>query len=205
MNPLRRAISDRLYAAGPARYYGPAYAQIASAVRPKAGLVLDVGCGPGGLSIELGATTPRVSVLGIDRSATMVRFARKRGYASPNVTFEEADAAVLRFADATVNVAVTVQSAHHWTAPDAIFAEIRRVLAPNGRFYVYEADSEATSVPEGWVARRGPWPPDAWILANWRRFGMDTDRWAALRHVASRHFGVLADDRHGFYRRLVLG
>lgn len=199
----RRAVSDRLYAFGPGRYYRPAYTRLADTVRPEAGLVLDVGCGPGWLAAHIGAPSPRVRVLAIDRSPTMIGYATANARRFPNVDVRRMDAAALTLDDGTVDVAVAVQSAHWWGDVAAVLGEIHRVLRPGGRLYVYEADAEAVTVPIDWIERAGWWPPDGWVLANWRRFGMAGARWAALvGAVEAAGFHDVEDARQGFYRRV---
>ncbi len=59
--------------------------------------VLDIGCGPGTLSLPLAQGYPNLSVLGIDASVAMVEEAIKKAQASgiTNATFRELDAAKL--------------------------------------------------------------------------------------------------------------
>jgi SAM-dependent methyltransferase len=105
----------------------------------------------------------------------------------------------------TFSAAAAVQSAHHWREPSAILAEVHRVLRPGARFYIYEADRHQVEIPAGWVLRRGGWPPDRLVRLGWRRFGMDSEEWTALCAQAEESpFDAAVDDRHGFYRRLVL-
>lgn len=201
----RQALRHVAYAWGPARHYQPAYAHIALAVGIDAGSFLDVGCGPGWLAIRVAAGRPEVDAVGIDLSPVMLRFAQRNRGPRLNVTFRRMDAAAIAWPDRTFHAAAAVQSAHHWTDTAAVLAEVHRVLVPGGRFFVYEADSDANEVPLGWVARRAGWPPDALVLRNWRRFGMDAARWEALKEaVRASPFGGGEDGRHGFYRRLVL-
>ena len=65
---LRRRISDTVYQLGPARYYQPAYAHIAAAIGLETGSFLDVGCGPGWLSLHVAAGKLDIDAIGIDTS-----------------------------------------------------------------------------------------------------------------------------------------
>jgi len=190
---------------GPGRYYRPAYQQIASTIGRQDGAILDVGCGPGWLSIFLAAGKPNLDAVGIDTCATMLEYANENKGPSLNVTFRHMDAAEIIYPDDTFHVACAVQSAHHWTQTAEVFSEIHRVLRPGGQFYIYEADSGLEDVPDGWIAQKGPWPPAALIKRNWQRFGMDDAAWEDLKKVAQTSpFGGGEDGRHGFYRRMVL-
>ena len=109
-----------------------------------------------------------------------------------NVTYHTMDAAKIIYPEGTFNAVAAVQ-------------EVYRVLKPGCSFYLYEADAEASEVPEGWIQRQGVFPPDAWVLRNWKRYGMDATRWEELKQaVRASSFGGGEAGRHGFYRRLVL-
>ena len=202
---VRKRVSDAIYQIGPARYYQPAYAQIAAAIGIAEGTVLDVGCGPGWLCMHLAAGRLEIDAVGIDHSPQMVAAARRNKGGRLNITIREMDAAAIKFPEATFDAAVTVQSAHHWDEPATIMREVYRVLKPGGRFFIYEADRDATGVPEGWIQRRQGWPPDRLVLKGWQRFGMNEEEWADLQVQARAiPFSNQVHDRHGFYRRMVL-
>ena len=162
--PARQVLQALAYDTVPARYYQPTYRILAEALAPATGALLDVGCGPGWLSIHAGAGKPQLDVIGIDTNPAMVARAERNKGSRLNVTFRELDARHVVYPDQTFDVAVALQSAHHWAEPAAVLAEVHRVMVGGGAFYIYEADSDATEVPAGWVERRGPWPPDAFVL-----------------------------------------
>ena len=93
--------------------------------------VLDVGCGPGLLSAALAERAAHVD--GIDFSEKMIAAAREL---SPGLTFQVANAENLPYGDLSFDVAVCCYTAHHFARPDAVFAEILRVLNPGGRLVV---------------------------------------------------------------------
>lgn len=203
--PARQVLQALAYDTVPARYYQPTYRILAEALAPATGALLDVGCGPGWLSIHAGAGKPQLDVIGIDTNPAMVARAERNKGSRLNVTFRELDARHVVYPDQTFDVAVALQSAHHWAEPAAVLAEVHRVMVGGGAFYIYEADSDATEVPAGWVERRGPWPPDAFVLRAWRRFGMGQAAWDALKaQVVASPFRGGEDGRHGPFRRLVL-
>ena len=114
---------------------------------PKAGeRILDLGCGPGRLTVMLLEAMGQGTVIGLDRSEAMLREAAGRTAEHPPVTalhdaaldpshlsYVLADGAALPFADAFDAVFST--AALHWM-PDhaAVFASVYRALAPGGRF-----------------------------------------------------------------------
>ncbi len=205
MSALRTAISNWLYDKGPGRYYQPTYAQIARSTEPQQGAFLDVGCGPGWLSVHVARGRPDLDVVGIDLSARMVRYAERNAAEQLNITFRQMDAGSIKYAEGTFHGAAAVQSAHHWTHTPEILAEVHRVLAPGASFSIYEADRAQREIPEGWIERTSGWPPDALVRLGWRRFGMDDAEWEELMMQAEASpFQASLQERFGFYRRLVL-
>ena len=193
------------YQLGPGRYYRPAYQQIAQSIGLDEGAILDVGCGPGWLSIFLAAGKPGLDAVGIDTCQTMLGYANENKGPSLNVTFRHMDAAKIIYPDETFHRACSVQSAHHWSRTGDILSEVHRVLRPGGCFYIYEADSSLTEVPDGWIHRTALWPPASFVKWNWQRYGMGDDAWEALKREAQASpFGGGEDGRHGFYRRMLL-
>lgn len=204
LTDARRAFTAWSYDRGPARLYRPAYRFVVADIGVTRGAWLDIGCGPGVLCARAADGNPELDVVGIDTSDTMLELARRNRGGRLNVTLRKMDAAQIVYPDATFDVVTALQTAHHWKDPARILAEAWRVLVPGGRLYVYEADPDGP-IPAEWLERRGGWPPDAVMRRRWRRYGMDQARWDELRaRVAASPFGDdVADERHGFYRRLV--
>ncbi len=107
--------------------------------------LLDVGTGPGYLLSYLGRVRPDLSLWGLDFSLDMIRRARQRGLASraaPRCLV--ADACRLPFPPGVFGQVVATFSFHIWPCPLAGLQELRRVLAPGGRAWVYELRREAS-------------------------------------------------------------
>ena len=104
--------------------------------------VLDVGCGTGGLALAVrDAVGPSGTVAGIDRSAEMVARARhKAAKAGASISFAEASADALPFADATFDVALSTVMLHHLRrAVRALaVAQMARVIRPGGRILLVD-------------------------------------------------------------------
>lgn len=98
--------------------------------------VLDIGCGPGA-AVRLAATLA-TSVVGVDASSPMIAIAKKRSSSFTNASFTTSPAESLPFDAENFSVVWTIQSWHHWNDPAKAFAEIRRVLRPEGRFIIIE-------------------------------------------------------------------
>jgi ubiquinone/menaquinone biosynthesis C-methylase UbiE len=104
--------------------------------------VLEVGCGPGHLSLRL-ARDHHLHVTGLDLDPRMIGRARANaeraiadGAARP--AFLAGDVAALPFADASFDLVVSTMSMHHWEDPAAGLGEIGRVLRRGGRALIWD-------------------------------------------------------------------
>jgi len=106
--------------------------------------LLDVGAGPGYLLSYLARERPDLSLWGLDFSPEMIRRARQRAMAPRAAPrWLVADACRLPFAAGVFGQVVASFSFHIWPCPVAGLTELRRVLAPGGRAWVYELRREA--------------------------------------------------------------
>jgi SAM-dependent methyltransferase len=120
-----------------------------AAVAPDGARVLEVGCGPGRLSILL-ARQHGLEVTGLDLDPAMVERARanavrRAGEHGRKPSFLVGDVASLAFPDRSFDLVVSTLSMHHWADPMAGLAELGRVLRPGGLALVW--DFRAGRVP----------------------------------------------------------
>ena len=112
--------------------------------------VLDAGCGAGYGSAVLAKTA--TSVLGVDRSAEAVAFARVE-YPAANLRFEEAECLALPVADQSIDLVVAFEVIEHLEDWRGFLREAHRVLTPSGQFIVstpnklYYAESRRSAGP----------------------------------------------------------
>jgi arsenite methyltransferase len=101
--------------------------------------VLDIGCGPGFLAIEMAEEVgPGGRVVGVDASESMLAIARRR---EPAVAeFQPGDALSLAFADGAFDAVVSTQVYEYVADMPAALAEARRVLRPGGRLLILDTD-----------------------------------------------------------------
>ena len=103
--------------------------------------VLDIGCGGGAAVRAAASAVPTGKVLGIDPSPAMIRYAEREAAHHPAVdrmTFSLGRAEDLPVAAGSVDVAMAINSLHHWGAIEQGLGQVVRVLKPNGRFVVVE-------------------------------------------------------------------
>jgi ubiquinone/menaquinone biosynthesis C-methylase UbiE len=93
--------------------------------------ILDVGCGTGRLLRKAGERWPSSRLIGIDPAGGMIEEAR---LLMPNATFYVSMAESLPLPDASVDLAFSTASFHHWRDKVQGVREVRRVLRPGGRF-----------------------------------------------------------------------
>lgn len=92
-------------------------------------LSVDVGCGSGQLTIPLADWSE--AVIGVDRSPEQIRAATKHH----RVTYHAGDAYELPVENETVDL-LTIAQAMHWLDMPRFFAEVKRILRPQGTFAV---------------------------------------------------------------------
>jgi SAM-dependent methyltransferase len=123
--------------------------------------VLEVGAGAGAGTRELQRRAARVTSLEYDHRLARKLAARYSAgtRAAPDtnaiagVTVVQGDAALLPFPAKTFSAVVAVLMLHHLPsseAQDRAFAEIARVLQPEGHFYAFD-------IPDGWFQRLSHW------------------------------------------------
>ncbi|MFI2752580.1 methyltransferase domain-containing protein [Cellulomonas sp. P22] len=136
--------------------------------------VLDVGCGPGTITIDLAARIAPGEVIGLDRSSAVIEAAREAQAeaGAENVSFVVGDVYELSYPDASFDVVHAHQVLQHLTDPVAALREMRRVARPGGYVAVRDADHGAMT----W------YPPSAGL-----------DEWLALYHEVTQANHAEAD------------
>ena len=114
--------------------------------------VLDVGCGAGTDSLVASQMVgPEGSVTGIDMTPEMLAKARAAAaeMGAANVSFIQADAEKLPFADAGFDVVISNGVIDLIPDKDAVFSEIVRVLRPGGRIQLADVTIQRPVSEEG--------------------------------------------------------
>src|SRR5579863_4959 len=136
--------------------------------------LLDVGCGPGTITMDLAELVAPGEVIGLDRSPEVIDRAREaakmRGLS--NLSFEVGDVYHLDLEDSSFDVVYAHQVLQHLSEPVLALQEMRRVLADGG-----------------WLAvRDGDYGEFTWSPPN-----EGLERWMELYHEITRHNDSEAD------------
>ena len=94
--------------------------------------ILDVGCGSGGLAIDLVRGTPGTTALGVDLSTAQLEVARHQAGELP-VTFAQADAQVHDFGAHSFDVIASRTGTMFFTDMAMAFANLAKATRPGGR------------------------------------------------------------------------
>lgn len=139
--------------------------------------LLDVGCGPGTLSIDLARRVAPGRVLALDAVSDVLVGARGRAdEAGIDVEFALGDVYHLDLPDDSFDVVHAHQVLQHLTDPVAALKEMRRVCRPGGLVAVRDADFGAFA-----------WHPEAPGLEDWRLLYRDVTRANRAECHAGRH------------------
>jgi len=108
------------------------------------GVILDLGSGPGLLSIEILRQIPNTTVVGVDPLMKMLRLAKENIHHSDVCRFVPVlgISEKLPLNDTSVDTIVSRFSLPYWKQPDASFSEMHRVLKPHGRIILEALNKE---------------------------------------------------------------
>ena len=140
--------------------------------------LLDIGCGPGSITLDLADLLPDGQVVGVENSQDALLTARgaaaERG--DERTRFDVADAHALPYAGDSFDVVHAHQVLQHVADPVQVLREMRRVCRPGGLIAARDADYAAMA-----------WYPESAGLQKWR---------AAYRAIARHNGGEPDAGRH---------
>src|SRR5690349_1520936 len=115
-------------------------AYLLSSLRPGLDL-LDVGCGPGTITVDLARRVAPGRTLGIDRASEVLEQARAHALArGVEIELRTGDVYALDLPDASFDVIHLHQVLQHLTDPVRALRELRRVLRPGGVLAARDSD-----------------------------------------------------------------
>ncbi|MHA7986753.1 methyltransferase domain-containing protein [Rathayibacter sp. CAU 1779] len=145
--------------------------------------VLDVGSGPGTITLDLARLVSPGRVVGIDASEEVVANANGLAFDNDlhNVEFRTGDAYALDFPDATFDVVHAHQVLQHLADPVTALREFRRVLKPGGIVAARDADYGTPA-----------WYPLLPGIAEWLRIYVDAAHTSGGEPLAGRRLKAWA-------------
>jgi len=117
--------------------------------------VLEIGCGTGTLTVEIGRRHPGVALVGLDPDdRALDRARRKAARAGVRIGFDRGYADRLPYLDASFDRVLSSFMFHHLQGREkaGMLAEVRRVLKPGGSLYLLDFAGAGAGAP-GWLAR----------------------------------------------------
>jgi ubiquinone/menaquinone biosynthesis C-methylase UbiE len=113
------------------------YAWIAHFVAGKT--ILDIASGEGYGTAHLAKYAQHAT--GVDISDQAIAFAKEK-YVRENLTYKVGNCSAIPLADASVDVVVSFETIEHHDEHEAMMAEVKRVLKPNGLFIISSPDKK---------------------------------------------------------------
>lgn len=107
--------------------------------------ILDVGCGPGTITLGLAGQAPEGRTVGIDYSSTAIEAAKKAAEAEgapKNAEFKTGDAYALEWKDASFDIVHAHQCLIHLEDPVQALREMQRVCKSQGRIGAREGSPQ---------------------------------------------------------------
>lgn len=140
--------------------------------------VLDVGCGPGSITLDLARRVAPGQVIGVDASESVLLGARSLAEVAGDrcTRFELADAMRLPYADGSFDVVHAHQVLQHVSDPVGLLREMARVTRAGGLVAARDADYEAMT-----------WAPAHPGLTHWLQLYRAAARGAGGEPDAGRH------------------
>ena len=121
--------------------------------------ILDIGCGPGTITVDLASYVPQGHITGLERVGDVLTQARAlaKEKGVTNIDFVEGDANALDYPDGTFDVVVCHQVLQHVQDPVGILKEMKRVAKVGGIVAARESDYGSFV-----------WYPDVDGMEDWR-------------------------------------
>ena len=101
-------------------------------------VVVDLGCGPGLFLHDIATRYPQATLYGYDVTPAMIAYAEQLAWpaVTPTLAVHDVGSQPLPLADGSVDLVSMMSVLHIFDDPLSVLAEIRRVLAPDGIFFL---------------------------------------------------------------------
>ena len=126
---------------------------------PDSGHLIDLGCGPGDILLQLAEQLPGYRLVGIDGSAAMLQYAEQRTTSdlAQSVRWVQARLPALGNANGHYQAIISNSLLHHLNEPGTLWQAIAGALAPNGMYFVMDllrprSEAEAAAIVANYAA-----------------------------------------------------
>ena len=160
--------------------------------------VLDAGCGVGYGSAYLAEAARHV--VGVDVDADAIAYARRR-YGAENVEFVNEDVVAMPFADDAFDVACSFETIEHVRDPEALVAQLRRVVREDGVCLLSTPRVDRTTTSPANPFHKVEFSPEDLERLLRRRFG-SVELYGQRRLQTRRHRTMQRLDPLGLRRRV---
>lgn len=151
-----------------------------SDVLPFKGKVLDIGCGGGYITKDIGDSSANLEVTGIDLSVDMVQYAKDNNSAE-NVQYLQSDAAYLPFGTGEFDVIVSHFFTEHLPTQDKlvqVLNEMARVVKPDGVVFLEDIIRPRSEEELQFLLQQAGYPEEqAQNYADSLRAAFSNDEW----------------------------
>ncbi|MBC7724572.1 MAG: methyltransferase domain-containing protein [Burkholderiaceae bacterium] len=106
--------------------------------------LLDIGCGPGTITVDFADRLAPGLVTGIDAAPAIIGQAAEFGVGRTNLSFATGNAYALDFADDSFDIVHAHQTLQHVARPVDVLREARRVVKPGGIVAIRDVDYAGT-------------------------------------------------------------
>jgi SAM-dependent methyltransferase len=110
-----------------------------------AGPIVDLGCGPGNITLRLGQALPGREIVGIDGSSAMLALARLRVRPDAMVRFVQARLPSEALAPRAFSAVLSNSLLHHLPDPGVLWQSVARIAAPGAPVWIADLRRPPTS------------------------------------------------------------
>lgn len=107
---------------------------------PDRGLIVDIGCGTGGVTRRIADQFAHAKVVGIEPSVALTDRARALAGDRANLSFRLGDGGALDLADGCADISILHTVLSHVSDPVPLISEAARILRPGGALVICDAD-----------------------------------------------------------------
>ena len=107
-------------------------------------VIIDLGSGPGLLSLEIFKILPKSTIIGIDPSIEMIKLSKENTLLNDYISYKiiQATSDKIPIKDKSADIIISRFSLPYWKQPEDSFNEINRVLKPKGRIVLEALNKE---------------------------------------------------------------